>query len=148
MHGEVIWFSDKRIATVVNSLRNNIRREAGYRIIKWTLLKELTPDNPGGWVAGMGDSGGELFNKSCCYISVAGEGFGGKGDGLIGRCFGTFLIRGLIMREGLYLCEHDSTVWVHFCPFDFEMLWRNFSLISCIIIWFRGGRGAERVFFR
>ena len=53
----------------------------------------------------------------------------------------------LRMREGLYLCEHDSTVWVHFCPFDFEMLWRNFSLISCIIIWFRGGRGAERVFF-
>ena len=53
---------------------------------------ELPPDNPGGPVAGMRDSGRELFSKSCCYFFVAGEGFGGKGDGLIGRGCGTFPI--------------------------------------------------------
>ena len=41
----------------------------------------------------MGDSGGgELFSKSC-YFYVVGEGFVVKGDGLIGRDFGTFSIR-------------------------------------------------------
>ena len=54
---------------------------------------EQTPDNPGRRVAGIGDSGGELYSKSCCYFSVAGEGFGGKGDGLIGKGFGTFPIK-------------------------------------------------------
>ena len=47
MYGEVIWSSGKRIATVFNSLRNNIRREAGYQIIMRTLLKEPQLDNPG-----------------------------------------------------------------------------------------------------
>ena len=60
--GEVIWTSDKRIAAVFISLRNNIRRKAGYQIWKWALLIELPPDNPDGQVAGM-DSGGELFSN-------------------------------------------------------------------------------------
>ena len=53
---------------------------------------KVLPDNPGGLVAGMRDSGGELFSKSCCYLYVAGEGFGGKCDGLIGKGYGTFPI--------------------------------------------------------
>ena len=40
------------------------------------------------------DSGGEQFSRSCCHSSVAGEGIEGKGDGLIGRGFGTFPIKG------------------------------------------------------
>ena len=31
------------------------------------------PDDPGGRVTGMRDSGGELFRKSCCYFYVAGD---------------------------------------------------------------------------
>ena len=54
MYGEVIWTSGKRIVAIFISQHNIIRREVGYRIIKWTLLMELSPDNPGGWVAGMG----------------------------------------------------------------------------------------------
>ena len=57
----------------------------------------------------------ELFNESCYYFYVAREWFGGKCDGLIWR---GFPLRDLIMlyrREGLHLCEHDSTVRVHFC---------------------------------
>ena len=42
----------------------------------------------------MGDSGGELFGKSCSYFYVAAVAFRGKGDGLIGRGFGTFSIEG------------------------------------------------------
>ena len=76
MNSEVIWTSVKRIAAVFNNLGNDIRREVGYRIIKWTLLMELPPVNPGGRVTGMGDNGGELFKKSCCNFYVAGEGFG------------------------------------------------------------------------
>ena len=45
LNGKVIWTSGNIIAAVSNSLRNNIRREAGYRNIKWTLLEELPPDN-------------------------------------------------------------------------------------------------------
>ena len=69
-------------------------------------------------ITGMGDSGGELLSKSCCYFYVAGEGFGGKGDGLIARDFGTFPTKKFIIlyvHEGFHLCEHDSTVWDHFC---------------------------------
>ena len=51
-------------------------------------------DNPGGQVAGMRDSGCELFNKCCYYLFVVGEGFREKGDRLIGRSFGTFPIKG------------------------------------------------------
>ena len=58
------------------------------------VLKDLPLDNPGRWVAGIGDRGGELFSKSCCYFYVAGEGFVEKGDGLIERGFGTFAIKG------------------------------------------------------
>ena len=53
--------------------------------------------HPGELVAGIWkttDNGGELFNKSCCNFYVAGEGFGRKYDGLIGRGFGTFHIKG------------------------------------------------------
>ena len=55
---------------------------------------ELPSDHPGRRGAGMGDNGGELFRKICSYFYVAGEGFGGKGDGLIIRGFGTFPIKG------------------------------------------------------
>ena len=55
---------------------------------------EFPPDNPGGRISSMGDSGGELFSESCCYFYVAGEAFGRKGNGLIGRGFGTFLKKG------------------------------------------------------
>ena len=55
---------------------------------------ELSLENPGRQVTGMGDSGGELFSKSCCYFYVAAEGFGRKGDGMIGIGFGTFPILG------------------------------------------------------
>ena len=55
---------------------------------------EFSPDNPGARVTGMRDSGGELFRKSCCYFYVADERFGRKCDGLIGRGFGTFPIKG------------------------------------------------------
>ena len=48
----------------------------------------------GAWETGMGDSGGELFGRSCCYFYVAGEGFGGKSFRLIGKGFYTFLIKG------------------------------------------------------
>ena len=47
-------------------------------------LIELPPDNLGGRVAGMGDSGGELFSKIACCFYVAGEEFVGKYDGLMG----------------------------------------------------------------
>ena len=55
MYGEAIWSCGKRIAAVFNSLRNNIRKEVEYQIIKWTLLKELPLHNPGGRVTGMED---------------------------------------------------------------------------------------------
>ena len=44
-------------------------------------------------MAEMTDRGGKLFNKSCCYFSVAREPFGGKGDGVIGRGFDKFAIK-------------------------------------------------------
>ena len=54
MYGEVIWSNGKRITAVLNSLRNNIKGEVGYQIIKRTLLEEPPLDNPGGRVADMG----------------------------------------------------------------------------------------------
>ena len=51
-------------------------------------MEELPLDNPNGRDVGMGARGGELFCKSYCYFSVVIEGFGGKGDRLIGRGFG------------------------------------------------------------
>ena len=100
MYGEVIWSSGKRIAAGFNSLRNNIRREAEYLIIKRTLLENLLLENPGGRVAGSDlppERGSDLFNKSCCYFSVAGEGFKRNGDRLIGRGLSTFQLRDLSM---------------------------------------------------
>ena len=44
MNGKVIWTSGRKIPAVFDSLRNNIRREEGYGITKWTLLEELPPD--------------------------------------------------------------------------------------------------------
>ena len=70
-----------------------MKRKAGYRVIKLTLLMKLPPENPGGRVADMRDSGGELFCKSFCCFDIAGERFGRKGYGLIGRSFGTFPIK-------------------------------------------------------
>ena len=37
------------------------------------------------------------------------------------------------------LCEHDSTVWVHFCLLEFAMLWRICALSSFIC----GSEGEE-----
>ena len=88
MYGETIWASGKKIIAVIN-----IRREAEYRIIKRTLLKKFPLDNLRGRVAGMEDRTAELFSESRCYFSVAGEGFGGKCDVLIGRSFSTFAIQ-------------------------------------------------------
>ena len=82
MYGKAICFSGKRIAAVLNSLRNNIRGEVGYWIIKRTLLEEPLLDNQGGRVACMGNGGDKLFWKISCNFFVAGEGFGGKGVGL------------------------------------------------------------------
>ena len=42
-------------------------------------------------------------------------------------------------RGGLHLCERDSTVWVHFCLFEFAMLWQIRALGSCIC----GSEGEE-----
>ena len=53
----------------------------------------------------MGDSGGELFSKSCCSIGVEAH---------------------------IHLCDHDSTIWVHFCLLEFLMLWWICPLSSCI----------------
>ena len=64
MYGEAIWFSGKRIATVLNSLRNNIRRESGYGTIKRTLLKEFPLHNRDGWVTGIRDRGVNCLSKS------------------------------------------------------------------------------------
>ena len=55
---------------------------------------DLPPHNPGGRITGMGDSGGELFSKRCCYFYVASEGLGGNSEALIGRSFGTLSIEG------------------------------------------------------
>ena len=41
INDDVIWTTVKRIAAAFNSVRNNIRREAGYRIFKWTLLRSF-----------------------------------------------------------------------------------------------------------
>ena len=35
---------------------------------------EIRPHNPGGWVSGKGESGGELLIKICFYFYAAGEG--------------------------------------------------------------------------
>ena len=48
----------KRIVTVFISLQNYIRREAGYRIIKWTLFEKPPLDNLDGRVTGVGDGRG------------------------------------------------------------------------------------------
>ena len=56
INSKAIWTSAIRITAVLNSLRNHIRSETLCRIIKWTLLKELPLDNPGGRVAGVGDN--------------------------------------------------------------------------------------------
>ena len=64
--------------------------------MKWALLMELSPDNPGGWVAGMGGSGGELFNKSCSYFYVVlrrGLGFSVTGAHRCGRRMLTLIER-------------------------------------------------------
>ena len=39
----------------------------------------------------------------------------------------------LLRREGLHLCEYESTVRVHYCPLEF------------LCMWIRGGKEAESV---
>ena len=96
MYSEVIPSSVKRIAAVFNSLRNN-------------GLLSYQADNPWGvsaWESGQTghwNLGRELVSKSCCYFSVAGEGFGRKGDGLIGRGFGMFASKGF---------DYSSQAWM------------------------------------
>ena len=43
--------------------------------------------------------------------------------------------------EGLHLCEHDSTVWVHFCLLESVMLWPICALSLCMY----GSMGEERL---
>ena len=98
--------SGKRIIAVFNSLGKSIRRDAGPRTIKQALLKEFPLDNPG-------------------YSSIAGDRFGRKGDGLIGRISARLPLKDLIMfhkHERLHLWEQDSTAWVNFCLFESVML--------------------------
>ena len=57
-------------------------------------LEEPTLDNLGERVTCEEDAAGELFRNSFCYISVIGEGLGGKGGGLIGKDFGTIVVKG------------------------------------------------------
>ena len=83
--GEVYKSKGAQVFEVMNGKIIWPRREAGNQTIKRTLHKDVPHDNPDAPVTGMGDRGGELFSKSCCYLSVAGEGFGGKGDGLINQ---------------------------------------------------------------
>ena len=54
MYSEAIRSSDKRIAAVLNSQRNNIRGEVLYRILKQTLIEEPSLENPDGRVSGGG----------------------------------------------------------------------------------------------
>ena len=77
---------------------------------------ELPPDNP--------DSGGELFSKTFCYFYVGGEGFGVKGDGLIGRGLWTYFGKCTFMasrKEKIvpihlhsYAEKQNLTVFFHF----------------------------------
>ena len=39
--------------------RETMSGEGGHRIIKWTLPEKPPFDNPGGWVTGLRDWGGE-----------------------------------------------------------------------------------------
>ena len=55
--------------------------------------------------------------------------------GWLGKVSARFPLSDLIMfhrREGLHLCEHDSTVWIHFCLLEILMLWWICTLSSCI----------------
>ena len=70
VNGEAIPFNGKRIAAVLNSLRNYIREEVGLRIIKWILPGEPPLNNPGERVTCVGDVGGELFSNSCFLKNV------------------------------------------------------------------------------
>ena len=73
------------------------------------------------------------FNQTNFYLFlltlfVGGEWFGGKGNELIGRGFGTFSANGFDYdqrREGLHLWERNSPVWVHFGLLKSAMLWRK-----------------------
>jgi len=68
-------------------------KEAGYRTIKRTFLKEFPHDNLTKWSLEWGTGQVDfLANAVAISTLLAGEGFGGKGDGLIGR--GTFVIKG------------------------------------------------------
>ena len=84
-----------------------------------------------------GDGGYELYSKNHCFFSVAGEGFGGKGDGLMGRGSALLPLTDLIMlhrRKILHLWEHDSTIWVHFFLLESAMLWQICVSISCMCV--------------
>ena len=70
IYGEAFWSSGKRIAAAFNSLRNNIRREAGYRIIKRILLEKFPTENPGGRVAGMGDGEVKCFAEAVAIFPL------------------------------------------------------------------------------
>ena len=92
VNGEVIWTSSKKIATIYNSLRNNIRREVGYRIIKLTLFPlDIAADGSLVW---------ETEEVNCLAKAVAismlrMRDLEGKvmGSGLIGRGFDMFPIK-------------------------------------------------------
>ena len=54
---------------------------------------------------------------------------------MIGRDFGTFAVKDLIMPQklvGLHMWELGLTVWVHFCLLESAMLWLIFTFSSFI----------------
>ena len=52
------------------SLRNIISRETGYKIIKWTLLMELPPDNTGGFSADWAEKGDWAREVWVCQLCL------------------------------------------------------------------------------
>ena len=90
MYGEAIWASCKRIAAVSNSLREIILGEkrdtklsSGHSLRGLCLT--ILVDGLLEWGTG---------EVSCFYFLIVDDGCGGKGDVLIGRCFGMFTIEG------------------------------------------------------
>ena len=144
--GQGFW-SDKRIATILNSQGNNIRGEVGYRIMKQKLLEEPPLDNPedGSLVWETGDVNCSAKAViSLLWVTDLDEKVMGWLEGVsAGLPFSDLIMSH--KRNGLYLWEHDSTVWVHFCLLEFDVL--DDLCVEVVYMWVSGGRGAESVSF-
>ena len=119
MYGEAIRSISKRIAAVLNSLRNNISGEVGHRIIKWTLIEEpRLIDNPGGRVAGMRTGEINCLAKAVAIFFLRVRDLDEKVMGWLVAVLARLSMKNLIIprkRDRLHLWEHDSTVWVNSC---------------------------------